>query len=265
MAIYLYCLTEPGRAPPEELRGISRGEVRVVDVAGRLGAWVSDLPEELGPATTEQVRLHDHVVRAALAKETPLPARFGQSFAGDAALRRALEARVDLLVRSLERVRGGVEMTVRILLPKSKDSVGAGGVPAASDRGFVRHAAAAEHTERANVPLEGGGAASVPAVGAGRAYLARLRERQRASAEVQRQADFLQARVARAVDGIVREEVCSPVMLGTHSFAVSHLLAREAVGEYRLAIDSLITADPALRLLVSGPWAPYSFARLADD
>ncbi|HEU6453635.1 MAG TPA: GvpL/GvpF family gas vesicle protein [Gemmatimonadaceae bacterium] len=269
MAIYLYCLTEPGRAPPEDLRGVARAKVRVVDVAGRLAAWVSDLPEELGAATTEQVQLHDHVVRAALAKETPLPARFGQSFAGDSALRRALEARVDLLVRSLERVRGGVEMTVRILLPKSKDLVAAGGVPEAPpdapDGGFVGARGEADRAERASVPPGVGAAGSGTPSGAGRAYLARLRERQRASAELQRQAEFLQARVARAVDGIVREEVCSPVMLGSHSFAVSHLLAREAVGEYRLAVDSLINADPALRLLVSGPWAPYSFARLAND
>ena len=265
MAIYLYCLTEPGRAPPEELRGISRATVRAVDVAGRLAAWVSDLPEELGAATTEQVQLHDHVVRAALAKETPLPARFGQSFAGDSALRRALEARVDLLVRSLERVRGGVEMTVRILLPKSKAPLGALGVPDAPDGGLVGSEGVADHAGRAGVPQGAGAAGSGPPAGAGRAYLTRFRERQRASTELQRQAEFLQARVARAVDGIVREEVCSPVMLGSHSFAVSHLLAREAVGEYRLAVDSLINADPALRLLVSGPWAPYSFARLAND
>lgn len=265
MAIYLYCLTEPGRAPPEELRGISRATVRAVDVAGRLAAWVSDLPEELGPATTEQVQLHDCVVRAALAKATPLPARFGQSFAGDSALRRALEARVDSLVRSLERVRGAVEMTVRILLPTSEDLVGAGDVPDALGGGFVRVEGAAERGERAGGPRGGGGAGGVPPAGAGRAYLARLRERQRASTELQRQAEFLQARVARAVDGIVREEVCSSVMPGSHSFAVSHLLAREAVGEYRLRVDSLIKADPALRLLVSGPWAPYSFARLAND
>jgi hypothetical protein len=265
VAIYLYCLTEPGCAPPEDLRGISRAAIRVVDVAGRLGAWVSDIPEELGPATTEQVQVHDQVVRAALAKETPLPARFGQSFAGDAALCRTLEARVDLLVRSLERVRGGVEMTVRILLSASRDSAGSLDAPDTPEQGFAGAERAVGRTERANVLHGAGEAASVPAAGAGRAYLARLRERQRATVELQRQADFLQARVARAVDGIVREEVCSSVMLGTHSFAVSHLLAREAVGRYRLAVDSLITADPALRLLVSGPWAPYSFARLADD
>ncbi len=235
MAIYLYCLTEPGCEPPAGLRGIAGGAVRAVDVAGRLAAWVSDLPDEPGPATTEQAKLHDRVVRAALARETPLPARFGQSFVGEAALRGALEARVDQLESSLARLRGGVEMTVRILLPRTGKLEGASGAPSSST------------------------------VGAGRAYMARLRERQRASAELLRQAEFLQARVTRAVDGFTREEVCSPVMPEARSFSVSHLVAREAVGEYRLAVDSLMEADPALRLLVSGPWAPYSFARVADE
>lgn len=238
MAIYLYCLTEAGYEPPAELRGIGGGPIRAIDVAGRLAAWVSDLPEELGPASTELVKLHDGVVRAALARETPLPARFGQSFVGDAALNRALEARADGLERSLERVRGSVEMTIRILLPKVEDAV-----PAATP----------------------GSDQLSSSPGAGQAYMARLRERHKGAAELQRQAEFLQARVARAVDGFAREEVCSSVMHGAHSFSMSHLVAREAVGKYRLSVDSLSKSDPALRLLVSGPWAPYSFARIAGE
>jgi hypothetical protein len=101
-------------------------------------------------------------------------------------------------------------------------------------------------------------------VGAGRAYLARLRGRQEAAADLRRQAEFLQARVARAVDGVAREEVCSKVMPGSQSVSLSHLVARDAVGQYRLAVDSLVEGDPGLRALVSGPWAPYSFARIAD-
>jgi hypothetical protein len=54
-------------------------------------------------------------------------------------------------------------------------------------------------------------------------------------------------------------------MPGAQSFSISHLVAREALSEYRLAVDSLAKNDPALRLLVSGPWAPYSFARIADE
>ncbi len=243
MAIYLYCLTEPGCVPPSDLRGITGGAVRSLEVGGRVAAWVSDIPGEPGEVRAEQVARHDSVVRAALAHETPLPARFGQSFADDSALCQALEARMESLVRSLERVRGGVEMTVRILLG---DGGGAAG-PGRSER--------RREEIREPVPED---------AGPGRAYLARVRARREASAELQRQAEFLQARVSRAVDGFAREEVCSPVMPGTRSFSLSHLVARESVEAYRVAVDALVSADPGLRLLVSGPWAPYSFARLAE-
>jgi len=258
VAIYLYCLTEPGCEPPAELRGLAGEAVRVVAAAGRVAAWVSDLPEGLGPATAELARAHDRVVRAALAHETPLPARFGQSFASDAALRRELDSRTAALERSLGRVRGGVEMTVRVLLSGASgpETTGAGRSGPRAREGV--------HTQG---EVETAGAAGVAggAGGAGRAYMARLRERQQESAELKREAEFLQARVARAVDGLAREEVCSSVMPGAHSFSLSHLVAREAVGEYRLAVDSLVKSDPSLRMLVSGPWAPYSFARIAGE
>jgi hypothetical protein len=241
---------------------------------------VSDLPDAPGAASAELVQVHDRVVRAALARETPLPARFGQSFASEAALYRALRARAEVLERSLERVRGKVEMTVRILLPDPGDAgpagtagsgqgsaprerepllprpdtgPGLGGDDPRAGRGIRRSA------------FTGSGEESAPDIGAGQAYMARLRERQMASAALQRQAEFLQARVSRAVDGFTREEICSPVMLGAHSFSISHLVAREAIEQYRLAIDSLSKGDPTLRLLISGPWAPYSFAHVADE
>jgi hypothetical protein len=214
--------------------------VRSVAVAerARLAAWVSDLPAESGRPTVELVRVHDRVVRAALESETPLPARFGQSFASDAALGFALESHAAELEEALARVRGQVEMTVRILLS---------GAPAPGSASAAGLAA---------TPL---------AAGAGRAYMAQLRERQQASAELKKEAEFLQARVARTVDGLARAEVSSRVMPGTNSFSLSHLVARGAIGEYRLAVDSLVKSDPALRLLVSGPWAPYSFARIAGE
>ena len=250
MATYLYCLTDAGSVPAADLCGLGEAPVRALPVAGRAAAWVSDLPVGLGPVTEELARAHDRVVRAALSRETPLPARFGQSFAGEKALLRELEARVEGIVQALERVRGGVEMTVRVLLPYvGGDLVSSGGIAGLAP-GAV---ALPESRPRSSTP-----------VGAGRAYLARLRERQEAAADLRRQAEFLQARVARAVDGVVREEVCSEVMPGSQSFSLSHLVARDAVGPYRLAVDSLVEGDPGLRALVSGPWAPYSFARIAD-
>ena len=228
MPTYLYCLlSDTSGVSAPTLRGLDGTPVRVVD-AGPVVAWVSDLDEAAVSVSVERVRAHDAVVRAVLEMHTPLPARFGQTFPDDAALGTAVERRREALLQAVARVWGTVEMTVRALLDPS---------PAAGGN-----------------PLTGE---------SGREYLAWLRERQRAEREARAQADFLHKRISDAVLGTVREEArAAPARSSACSLSVSHLVPRDAVTAYRLTIRALIESDPQLRLMVSGPWAPYSFAEL---
>jgi gas vesicle protein GvpL/GvpF len=43
---------------------------------------------------------------------------------------------------------------------------------------------------------------------------------------------------------------------------VSHLVERDAVDEYRRLVDRARAERPELHFLLSGPWAPYSFANI---
>jgi hypothetical protein len=224
--LYLYCLVSAGREPPPPLRGLADAPVRQV-TAQSVGAWVSDLPAAIEAVTPELVRAHDVVVREAMRVETPLPARFGQTFADESALRRSLEERREGIVAGLGRVRGAVEMTVRLLLD-----------PAAA------------------------AAVARPAAKSGREYMAWLRARQRAAEEAQQRAGFLQARVARAVGGLARAEARSGASAGGNSATISHLVACGDVTRYRHLVHELTEREPELRVMLSGPWAPYSFAEL---
>ncbi len=106
---YLYCITQPIAAgPPSETAGVDDTPVR------RLAdAWVSDVPSLVVRPTVDRIRAHDAVVATALdTGTTPLPARFGQTFATDAACVQALAGRGDALRVALARVDGCVEMTV---------------------------------------------------------------------------------------------------------------------------------------------------------
>jgi len=246
VAIYLYCVTEPTLQPPANLLGLAAAPVRAVAALGA-AAWASDLPADVGAVTPELARTHDLVVRAALALETPLPARFGQTFTDEGALRRSLDARSARITRALERVRGAVEMTLRILL--DEPVVG----------GRAERPTASTVIARAAGAAEGG-----QGEGSGRAYLDWLRERQHVAAEALTRAEFLQARVARAVLEIVREEASSPPPPAARSLGIAHLLARGDVGRYRAAVHAMARREPPLRMMVSGPWAPYSFAGLTD-
>jgi hypothetical protein len=63
---------------------------------------------------------HDQVVEAAMASGPVLPARFGTTFANASELDSALEHNEARLRRQLERLRGCVELAVRVSVPASR-------------------------------------------------------------------------------------------------------------------------------------------------
>ena len=94
MKTHLYCvLPQDERIElPDGLSGVAGARVRAIPVDGVV-AWVSDVERDV-PVSVEGVRAHDAVVEAALEMgSTPVPARFGQRFADDAACRDALSSR----------------------------------------------------------------------------------------------------------------------------------------------------------------------------
>lgn len=234
MPTYVYCLVSASHEPPADApRGLDGARVRVVR-AGRLAAWTSDVADRRLAASVERVRAHDAIVRCALDRcglegGTPLPARFGQTFATDADVAGQIREREDAWLGALERVRGMVEMTVRVRL--------------AIDAGDAAPVIRAEGAS-------------------GREYLERLRERQRAERMRRDAVDVVRRRVGDAVGSAARAESVATIATPHRWLSISHLVARDAVPRYRAALDALAAADPMLRLAVSGPWAPYSFAEV---
>jgi hypothetical protein len=200
----------------------------MVDLSG-LTAWVSDVPATSVVASPARARDHDRVVRTALEQETPLPARFGQVVAGDAELVAALEERRAALEATLAKVDGAVEMTVRMLVP-----------------------AVTDHVRRAEEPGAGGTAS-------GRRYLERVAAVQREERNLRANAAIISERVTSAVGELVRAQSFARAGAGSSLVTLSHLVPRENVEAYRSALLRLRREDPALALMVSGPWAPYSF------
>lgn len=232
LAIYLYCLLRAVREPPAHLLGIDGSLVRAVDLGG-LGAWVSDTAAPTMVASPEGARSHDRVVRTALERETPLPARFGQIVADEAALAEVVSSRRAAFESALETVAGTVEMTVRVLVPSGADAGGAGkvtesGKGATSGRDYLERVAAVQRQER-NLLAEGG---------------------------------IVRDRVSAAVRGLVRAEAFAGATAGSSMATLSHLVPRENVEAYRSALLVVRDGEPALAIMVSGPWAPYSFTEV---
>ena len=130
---------------------------------------------------------------------------------------------------ALKRVEGAIEMTVRMLVPGSTDDSASKAVGGARER-------------------------------SGREYLERVAALQRQERNVLAKAELVRDRVSSAVKGLVRAESFSGAVAGSSLATVSHLVPRENIDAYRSALVTLRSDDPALAIMVSGPWAPYSFS-----
>jgi hypothetical protein len=219
-----YCIrrrTDP--PPPTDLRGIDGRRIHALE-AGELAVWLS--AEAGGPATVERVRQHDAVVRAAMRTATPLPLRYGTRFADEAEAVRLLLARAAELRTSLERVAGRVEMGLRVLWKEPRPPASA--------------------SEMAADPPH-----------SGREYLERRRAEIRADEELQARAGLLLDRLDAHFPGI-------PVMRTTGSDlevvgSLAHLVQVDSLDPYRALVQSARDDLVEAGLVLTGPWAPYSF------
>jgi hypothetical protein len=140
-----------------------------------------------------------------------------------------LAERRSVLRASLERVEGAVEMTVRMLVPPIEAAEVSRGAPLSAGRG-------------------------------GRHYLEQVAARERAERNVLAKSAVVRDRVTAAVGALVRAESFGGAAPGSTLATLSHLVPREHIDAYRSALHALRAEDPALAIMVSGPWAPYSFA-----
>lgn len=119
--IYLYGVTEHGATSPE-VAGLEDEPVSVLD-AGLVAGLVS---WHEGPGIDpepEALWSHDRVLENVMQHGPVLPARFGSTFADSDALVALLEREGPRLRGQLERVRGCVELAVRLSLPAADQPV----------------------------------------------------------------------------------------------------------------------------------------------
>ncbi len=228
MGLYLYCLLPGGRTPPAGLVGLEDAVVHSRR-AGGLFCWVSPLAR-VPAATVEHIRRHNAVVSAALAAGvTPLPVRYGQLLADEAALEARLAEHEAEHGRALERVRDAVEFGVRVLDPAAEPAPAADGSIGETD-------------------------------GSGTAYLRAVAARLGAERGHESRGREIAGRMRTILGPLVRAERVDPLRSRHGIVSVAHLVERTGADAYRGRIEALGRECPELRFFVSGPWPPYSFA-----
>lgn len=217
--LYLYALVdgEPSGSLGEGIAGEPLGLLH----QGALSAVVGDLPERPRPEHGVLERQDAVVRRLAEVFGAILPARFGEAFADGASLAVRLAPREREVAEALARVRGCVQMTLRVF-----------GEPAA-------------------VPEP-----EIPEGGPGARYLAARRleaERSRSLPEIEPLRESL--RPLLRAERIERHAGAGP-LLGT----AYHLVLRGQDGAYREALEAARGRISPRRVAATGPWPPYAFA-----
>jgi hypothetical protein len=166
------------------------------------------------------VLAHERVLKAIMERGTVLPLRFGTPLESEEELTAALRDRQEPLSRALERVRGRVELGVRVL---------------------------AEREERS-----GGGERS------GRDYLlGKVAEHRRSE---QAASELHEPLAELAVESRRSEQPSPPAIL-----VGSYLVEESGIEPFRQRADALSQRHGDLGLVVTGPWAPYSFVAEEDE
>ena len=234
MIICVYALTSPA---PARLRltGVAGETLRVVTV-NRITAVIGEVRRAPAPGV-RNLRRYAAVVEA-IAARTPaiLPARFATMVVDGEELRFILTSRHATLRRRLRAVRGRCQMTIRLPAPSESESESESDDASLPSRSAI--------PGRTRLRLANGATQ-------GTQYL----QRRMAVAANERAIPGFEP-IRAAVRRFVKDE---RVEKRAGIVTVNHLIPRAAVARYIAAVDRT-AGDGHLRLMVSGPLAPYAFA-----
>ena len=231
MKLYAYCVAEDLEALNESVTGVAGKAVRMFKVEG-ITLLVSDYDVASLPVTRENALAHAAVVRSVLDQTTPLPFRFGM-LATEQQLQRFVTTNRLALAGKLAHVRGCVEMNLKIMWNSTAETA----VPSPDDD---------------------------LAAGPGTAFLKEKRRELLGDEQKLTQIAEVSSLLREPFGGgLIKDEqiVLRPSQTAVVA-AVAHLIDSGAIEQYRTNVSELLKNRPDLRILLSGPWPPYSFANI---
>jgi hypothetical protein len=240
MSLYAYCLSDELRGEMlEDVAGVCGMRPRLMECGG-VSAAVSDFEEERISVEREHVFAHERVIQRVLAHVTPLPFRFG-TIVTARGLEEYIEANRAQLIKSMERVRGSVEMSVKIIWDAEK----------------MRGAALRPDAERGESIY-----AEPQTAGKGAAYLAARRREILGDELLKERAEELAAWLTAVVGETAVESDTQTRPSESLVIRAGFLVRRERLREYQACVERARAERGGLRFLTSGPWPPYSFSNI---
>ncbi|MEV0598034.1 GvpL/GvpF family gas vesicle protein [Streptomyces sp. NPDC050315] len=273
---YAYAVLHRGARPPADLLGIGYAPVRTV-AEGPLAALVSDVPaaEFDQPGVRDRLedltwleataRAHRRVVDETAAEVGVLPLRLVTVYRDEDAVRAALAAHTERFERLLSRLDGRLEWGVKAYAQQAPDISNR----KPDDRKPAEAESGREFLRRRLRDRKAEGSALHEADGLARAVhdaLTRAAEHSRLHRPQDgRLAEAVAASGAPDAAGRAPAGARAAVPRGPNLLNGAYLVRREAAGAFAERVGELAARSPALRLELTGPWAPYSFTDLPDD
>ncbi|AVH93993.1 gas vesicle protein [Streptomyces cinereoruber] len=255
--------TREVRAALGELRGVSGAPVSLLAAGTAPVAFVVSrvAPDEFDERTLKArfedlewlegvARAHHEVVQTVARHDTVLPLRLATVYQNDDRARRALTAQSRSFTERIALLRGRSEFGVKLYISPtgSTDRTGPAG--------------AAESREGA----EGPGRAADASLTPGKAYLRRRRAQHSAQETRYRHAQEAAARVEALAHRFSTHRMRHPAQTGAlagpeeNVLNDAYLVPHDRAEEFRTALTGAVEGLDGVRVEVTGPWAPYSFA-----
>ena len=261
--VWVYAIAETGPASLGELSGVGGGPVRPVEAAG-LMAIVENVGLDICGESALRRNLEDldwleaaarahHQVIDAVGQLTPVvPMRLATVYGDDAGVSSVLAERAADFRQALRRIGTRREWGVKAYeVPLS----GAGGAPGGAAAG----------------PRAAGAGPAAAGAGTGAAYLQRRRSELSAHQDARRAAWQSVQQVHGELSRLAAENRMhapqAPQLTGTREPMIlnaAYLLDQGRGDDFAAAVSALAEQHPGLRLELTGPWPPYSFAGAED-
>ena len=228
MKLYAYCLVEELDTLDAPVRGIEGAAVRLLKI-DEFGVLVSDGEPNAFPLTKESAIAHATVVSSVLDKTTSLPFRFG-TVISEQQLRHYVTTYKPALEKSFAHVRGCVEMDLKIIWQRSNPDPDQ---PAEKEQG------------------------------PGTAFLEKKRRELLGDERQVAQTTELSNLLRKQLGSLIRDEHIElrPSKTGVLA-TVFHLVETADVQKYQEKVQEIRNNRPELKIRLSGPWPPYSFANI---
>ncbi|MDQ0994663.1 GvpL/GvpF family gas vesicle protein [Streptomyces sp. V3I7] len=233
------------------LRGVAGAPVTLVR-SGPLAAAVSGVPEAEFSEGALKVRLedldwlesvarpHHAVIETLSAHATTLPLRLATIYLNDAHVRAMLDARAEDFTGMLDRLADHVELGVKVyaLLSPAEEEAPRTSVGETSGRAYLQQRRRQRHTRDATW----------------RAARDAVRRIEAEAGQLAVDSAHYRPQQGRLAQGVPGENVAN----------AAFLVPRPLVDEFRTRIERSAEDLPGVRVEVTGPWAPYSFAGRSD-